>query len=80
MTLVLFSLSVGFWSYYGHLITQAGEYENEIMELHGFFRNKAKQWIMKHEPQIYNNPYDIVALSTSFFGIVSLIGYAVTKK
>jgi len=61
-------------------INQAGEYEEQIMEIRGLFRNQAQSWIRKHEPQIYNNPYDLVAIVSSILGILSLIGYAVTKN
>lgn len=61
-------------------INQAGEYEEQIMEIRGLFRNQAQSWIRKHEPQIYKNPYDLVAIVSSILGILSLIGYAVTKN
>jgi hypothetical protein len=80
IAIILFLLSIGSWSYYVHLINQAGEYEEQIMEIRGLFRNQAQAWIRKHEPQIYNNPYDIVAIGTSLLGVLLLIGYAGTKK
>jgi len=80
IAIILFLLSISSWSYYVHLINQAGEYEEQIMEIRGLFRNQAQTWIRKHEPQIYNNPYDIIAIGTSLLGILLLIGYASTKK
>jgi len=80
IAIILFLLSIGSWSYYMLRINQAGEYEEQIMEIRGLFRNQAQSWIRKHEPQIYNNPYDLVAIVSSILGILSLIGYAVTKN
>ena len=78
--IILFLISIGSWSYYKLRINQTGEYEDQIMEIRGLFRKQAQSWIKKHEPQIYNNPYDIVAIGSSLLGILSLIGYAVTKN
>lgn len=61
-------------------INQAGEYEEQIMEIHELFRKQAQNWIRKNEPQIYNNPYDLVAIVSSILGILSLIGYIDTKN
>ena len=75
IAIMLFLLSIGAWSYYMLRINQAGEYEKQIMEIRGLFRNQAQSWIRKHEPQIYNNPYDLVAIVSSILSILSFIGY-----
>ena len=80
IAIALFTLSIGTWNCYMIRINQAGRYEEQIMEIRGLFRKQAQSWIMKHEPQIYNNPYDLVAIVSSSFSILFLIGYAVTKK
>jgi hypothetical protein len=80
IAIILFILSIVFWSYYKIRINQAKEYEEQIMEIRGIFRKQAKNWIRQHEPQIYNNPYDLVAIVSSIFGILSFIGYVDTKN
>ena len=80
IAIILFILSIVFWSYYKIRINQAEEYEEQIMEIRGFFRKQAQNWIRKHEPQIYKNPYDLVAIVSSIFGILSFIGYVDTKN
>jgi hypothetical protein len=78
LTIILILLSIGSWSIYQLRINQASEYEEEIMETRGLFRYQAQLWIKKHEPEIYNNPYDIIAISCSFVGVLTLISYVVT--
>ncbi len=80
IAIILFILSIAFWSYYKIRINQAEEYEEQIMEIRGIFRKQAKSWIRQHEPQIYNNPYDLAAIVSSIFGILSFIGYVDTKN
>jgi hypothetical protein len=80
IAIILFILSIVFWSYYKIRINQAKEYEEQIMEIRGIFRKQAKNWIRQHESQIYNNPYDLVAIVSSIFGILSFIGYVDTKN
>jgi hypothetical protein len=50
------------------------------MEIYGIFRKQAKNWIIQHESQIYNNPYDLAAIVSSIFSILSFIGYVDTKN
>lgn len=80
IAIILFILSIVFWSYYKIRINQAKEYEEQIMKIYGIFHKQAKKWIRQHEPQIYNNPYDLAAIVSSIFSILSFIGYVDTKN
>jgi hypothetical protein len=78
-TSILFLLSICCWGLYSHRINEASQYEDHIMEERKLFRKQAQRWIMNHEPEVYDNSYDIIAICLSCLGILTLIIYAVQK-